>query len=77
MCWVLCIDVWWVVKLPITHFCPIAWFVLWLYFHSRIYWNVVNIALVEWCFDLLLEVRIMLTVVLYLWVLWIGALVVG
>ena len=74
---VRCFDGRWVVEFPITLCCPIAGFVLWLYLHRRINRNIVDVELVLRRVDVVSEVRIVLTIVLFLWVLWIRVPVVG
>ena len=65
------IDVWRVVEFPVTLCCPIAGFVLWLYLHCRIDGYVINIESVLRCVDAVSEVGIVLSIILFLWVLWI------
>ena len=64
-------------EFPITLYCPIAGFVLWLYLHCRINRYVVDVEFVLRCIDVVSEVGIVLSIILFLWMLWIRVPVVG
>ena len=68
---VVYVNIWWIVELPVALRCPIAWFVLWLYLHRRIDGYVIDVESVHGRVYTVSEVGIVLSIVLFLWVLWI------
>ena len=74
---VVYVDGRWVVEFPITLECPITGFVLWLYLRCRINRYVIDVESVVRCIDVVLEVRIVLLVVLFLWMLWVSGPIIG
>ena len=68
---VVYVNVWWVVELPVALRCPVAWFVLRLYLHCRVNGYVVDVESMHGRVYAVSEVGIVLSVVLFLRVLWI------